>query len=118
MAKLPSVKWRCPGLIPGFFFFFFSPFSGKLPRVNTWVFRLSIVHCRRRCCLKSIATAVRSGNLQAPTDSENGSWIVQAVREKMSVSPQQMPSSMLPQIHRHCSLFRKSPSSRRCQFGV
>ncbi len=40
-------------------------------------------NCRRRCCLKSTAAAVRSGNLQAPTDSENGSWIVQAVREKM-----------------------------------
>jgi hypothetical protein len=42
-------------------------------------------------------------HLQAPTDFENGSWIVQAVREKMSVSAQQLPSSMLPQIHRHCS---------------
>ncbi len=35
-----------------------------------------------------------------------------------SVSAQQLPSSMLPQIHRHCSSFRKSPSSRGCQFGV
>jgi hypothetical protein len=26
-----------------------------------------------------------------------------------SVSAQQLPSSMLPQIHRHCSSFRKSP---------
>jgi hypothetical protein len=32
----------------------------------------------------------------------------------MSVSAQQLPSSMLPQIHRHCSSFRKSPSSRGC----
>ncbi len=31
-----------------------------------------------------------------------------------SVSTQQLPSSMLPQIHRHCSSFRKSPSSRGC----
>jgi hypothetical protein len=27
-------KWRCPGLIPGFFFSS-PPFFGKLPRVNT-----------------------------------------------------------------------------------
>jgi hypothetical protein len=33
-------KWRCPGLIPRFFFLllFFLPFSGGLPRVNTRVF--------------------------------------------------------------------------------
>jgi hypothetical protein len=30
----------------------------------------------------------------------------------MSVSAQQLSSSMLPQIHRHCSSFWKSPSSR------
>ncbi len=37
-------------------------------------------------------------HLQAPADSENGSWIIQAVREKTSVSA--------------------SPSSRGCQFGM
>ncbi len=31
-----------------------------------------------------------------------------------SVSAQQLPSSMLPQIHCHCSSFRKSPSSCGC----
>jgi hypothetical protein len=39
---------------------------------------------------------------------------VRGNRTKTSVSAQQLSSSMLPQIHRHCSSFRKSPSSRGC----
>ncbi len=40
MAEPVSVyfKWCCLGLIPGFFWFFFLPFFGGLPRVNTRVF--------------------------------------------------------------------------------
>jgi hypothetical protein len=34
-----------------------------------------------------------------------------------SVSAQQLPSSMLPQIHRHYSSFRKSPSSCKCSIS-
>jgi uncharacterized membrane protein len=46
MAEPTSVyfKWRCPGLIPGFFFFFFfPPFSGGLPRVKTRVLLLLLL---------------------------------------------------------------------------
>jgi hypothetical protein len=34
-------------------------------------------NCRRRCCFKFTATAVRSGNLQAPTDASAASWLPQ-----------------------------------------
>ncbi len=46
MAKPASLyfKWRCLGLIAGFFFFFFLPsFSGGLPRVNTRVIIIIII---------------------------------------------------------------------------
>ncbi len=45
-------KWRCPRLIPGFFLgFFFPPFFGGLPRVNTTVFLFffSALFRRVRC---------------------------------------------------------------------
>ncbi len=72
--------------------------------------------CRCQCCLKSTATAVHV-RFRAAT------VVVDATSNPPPlpftfVSAQQLSSSSLPQIHRHCSSFRKSPSSRGCQFGV
>ncbi len=46
MAEPASIyfKWRCLGLIPGFYFIFiFSPFFGGLPKVNTRILLLLLL---------------------------------------------------------------------------